>query len=150
MTATAHAVIGTIIAAKIGNPGLAIPLAFASHIVLDTIPHWDTATNGRKKEKIKKIFKKSVLDVVSGFILSFGIIIFLFPDTNIQYAFLLILVSQSLDWLTAPYYFLNIKFPPFFQIYKFQKMFDRKMDKPWGIITQVAIILLLITLAKTF
>ena len=53
MTATTHALIGTIIAAKIGNPALAIPIAIASHIAADAIPHWDTATN-RKKKTFKK------------------------------------------------------------------------------------------------
>jgi len=32
MTATGHAIIGTVIAAKIGNPYLAIPLAIVSHL----------------------------------------------------------------------------------------------------------------------
>lgn len=39
MTATAHAIIGTVIAAKVGNPVLAVPIALASHIIADAIPH---------------------------------------------------------------------------------------------------------------
>ncbi|MBI2012734.1 hypothetical protein HYS90_02270, partial [Candidatus Curtissbacteria bacterium] len=49
MTATAHALIGASIAAKITNPYLGIPLAIISHFVADLIPHWDAGTNHREK-----------------------------------------------------------------------------------------------------
>ena len=41
MLETPHVVVGAAIAVKVGNPALAIPLAFASHFVLDKIPHWN-------------------------------------------------------------------------------------------------------------
>lgn len=147
MTATSHAILGTIIAAKISNPYLAIPLTIASHIAADFIPHWDTATNRRKKSK-HRTFIDSSLDVALGFILSYLILLFLFPQTNFQYALLLIILSQSPDWLTAPYYFFNIKFFRF--AYNFQKIYDRDLDKPWGIINQVVIIFGTLLLAKVF
>lgn len=152
MTATSHAVLGTIIAAKIGNPALAIPLAFTSHILADMFPHWDVGTSGHKKNQksLKLEFIQASLDVAFGFILSYLLIFLFFPTTNLKYAFFLIIVSQSLDWITAPYYFLDIKFPPFQWIYKFQKMFDNRMDKPWGIISQIAIIVLVVLIARTF
>lgn len=40
MTATNHALTGAIIGFAIGNPLLAVPLAFASHFALDAIPHF--------------------------------------------------------------------------------------------------------------
>lgn len=154
MTATSHAILGTIIAAKIGDPTLAIPLAFTSHILADMFPHWDVGTNGHRKKKNKKSLKlefiEAFFDIMIGFIASYLLIIFLFPQTNLKYAFLLIIISQSLDWLMAPYYFFDIKIPPFQWVYKFQKKIDNRMDKPWGIINQIAIIILVILLAKTF
>ena len=39
MTATNHALTGAIIGLSISNPWLALPLAFASHFVLDALPH---------------------------------------------------------------------------------------------------------------
>lgn len=39
MTATNHVVTGALIATYVHNPWLAIPVAFASHFVLDSIPH---------------------------------------------------------------------------------------------------------------
>src|SRR3990167_7624533 len=68
MTATGHAVIGTVIAAKIGNPALAIPLALASHVAADFFPHWDTGFERYKKSE--NIFiRNSVVDVIMSFTL---------------------------------------------------------------------------------
>jgi len=146
MTATGHAIIGTVVAAKIGDPALAVPLAFGSHILTDALPHWDEGTNGKKSKK--RIIAEAVFDVLIGFAISYLIVIFLFPKTDIVYVFLIILVSQSLDWLTAPWYFFGIK--SFKIFYKFQKMFDNRMPAPWGIINQIAILALIIILAKIF
>jgi hypothetical protein len=149
MTATGHALIGTVIAAKVGNPALAIPIAFASHFLADALPHWDTATN-RCKKNAKRFFLETLADVTTGFILSWILIIWLFPATNLAYAFLLIIVSQSPDWFTAPYLFFNMKFQPFLAIYKAQKKFDTELDLPWGLINQVLVLIALIILAKIF
>lgn len=50
MTATNHALTGSLIGLMVGSPWLAIPLAFISHFVLDAIPHFgvsDTKLNTR-------------------------------------------------------------------------------------------------------
>ncbi len=149
MTASAHALIGTVIAAKIGNPVLGIPLAIASHVIADSIPHWDTATNGNGKGSVR-MFYDTIADVLISFILSYLLIYFLFPATNIGYAFLLVIMSQALDWLTVPFYFFGVEKPLFKSVYKFQKIFDRKLDKPWGILTQVIFVSLVILLGLVF
>lgn len=145
MTATGHALLGTMIAAKIGNPALAIPLAIASHIITDAIPHWDTATNIRKKTK-KKVFIESTIDVLVGFILSFLLLSLFFPKTGFPYVFVVILASQSFDWLMAPYYFFGIKL--FKWAHTFQKLFNNDLDKPWGIVTQIAVLIIVFALTK--
>lgn len=147
MTATAHAVIGTVIAAKIGNPYLAIPLALASHFVLDMVPHWDAAVGSPAKDK-KRIFVESVGDVLLGLTLSYSVIIFLFPQTNIFYAFFMIIVAQLPDWLFAPYYFLN--WGAFKWAYDIGKKTNISLDKPWGVITQIATVALVILFGKIF
>jgi hypothetical protein len=139
MTATSHAIVGSIIAAKIGNPYLAVPITLASHILLDSIPHWDTATNGNAR-KNSKVFINTCIDFVLSLALSFFILTTFFPGTNLVYAIFIIICSQLFDWLTAPYYFFGIKFP-FIYVYKFQKLFDRKLGSPWGVITQVATVI---------
>lgn len=149
MTATGHAVIGTVIAARIGNPLLAIPIALASHFAADLFPHWDSGTNSRKKSNERMFFEASA-DVLIGFAVSYLLIVFLFPSTNLNYAFFMIIVSQLPDWLTAPYYIFHINEQPFIWFHKVQKKFNTKLDKPWGIINQVAILILLIFLGKVF
>lgn len=147
MTATGHAVIGAIIAAKVGNPTLSIPLAIGSHILSDAIPHWDVATNSGKKTK-KALIYDAAFDVVFGFFMAFMILGIFFPATDPFYAVAIILLAQSFDWLTVPYYFFRIKKPPFFfWVYKFQKLFDRKLGLPWGVIIQTLVIAFLLGIA---
>lgn len=145
MTATAHAVIGTVIAAKIGNPALAIPLAFLSHFAADMVPHWDTAFGSPKKNK-KRILVETIGDVILGFSLSYSIIVFLFPGTNIFYAFLMIIVAQLPDWMFAPYYFFDIKSLKW--AYDLGKNTNVSIDKPWGVITQIVSVSAVILLGK--
>lgn len=139
MTATGHALIGTVIAAKVGNPALAIPLAFASHFLADALPHWDTGYHRGGKSK-NTFFIQSAADVIIGFIASYALIATFFPQTNLAYAFFMILVAQGPDWLTAPYLFFDMKFPPFSWFYKIQKLFDTHLGMPWGFINQAVII----------
>jgi hypothetical protein len=149
MTATGHALIGTVIAAKIGNPALAIPIALGSHFLADALPHWDTAYNRRQKSRFK-FFMESLIDLVLSFVLAYGLIVLLFPATNIPYAFIIIIFSQLPDWLTAPYLFFKLNFPPFSSMYNLQKKFDAHLGPPWGVINQVVVVVGLIILAKIF
>jgi hypothetical protein len=41
MLETPHVALGAAIATKIPNPLISIPLALASHIILDRVPHWN-------------------------------------------------------------------------------------------------------------
>lgn len=144
MTATGHAVIGTLIAATMPNPLIAIPVAVASHVAADLFPHWDPGTN-RDKKHHDRFFAEGVLDVGLSFIITFALIILLFPNTNLLYAYLIVLFAQSFDWASAPYVFFKIKNPPIFLwFYRLQKTFDNRLDKPWGIIGQVVVLVLLV------
>ena len=149
MTATGHALIGTVIAAKVGNPVLAIPIALASHFIADALPHWDTGTN-RKLKSRRTFFIESVIDVLVGFVLSWLLIVWVFPATNISYAFLIIIMAQLPDWLTAPYLFFDLNFFPFSNIYHFQKKFDNRLDTPWGVINQTVAVVALIVFGRMF
>lgn len=146
MTATGHAIIGTVIAAKIGNPAIAIPVALASHFAADIFPHWDAGTNGKHKSKRQLLFEAAG-DVLVGFALSYAVLAIFFPATDLVYAFIMIIVAQLPDWATAPYYVFGFNRQPFRAFYKFQSNFNTKLDKPWGIITQVALCAFLIFIA---
>ncbi len=149
MTATGHALIGTVIAAKIGNPALAAPIALASHFAADAIPHWDTGLH-RKQNSKERFFIKTFADVIIGFILSYVLIRLFFPSTDLLYAFFIIIIAQLPDWLTAPYLFFDMKFPPFCWVYRLQKVFDNHLGAPWGVINQVVVVLSIIFLGRFF
>jgi len=149
MTATGHALVGTVIAAKVGNPALAIPIAIASHFLCDALPHWDTGY-AREKESKRRFVATTAIDVVLGFVLSYLVIILFFPTTNLLYAFVIIIMAQLPDWLTAPYLFLDWNFPPFTWIYECQKKFDSSIGLPWGIVNQVVVVIALLILAQVF
>lgn len=147
MTATGHAIIGTVIAAKIGNPMFAFPLAILSHLAADAFPHWDTGTN-MKKHSWKKFVIGSFIDLGISLTLPFYLFSYLFPQTNLLYGYSLVIAAQAFDWATAPYVFLKWKFPPLDLPYRIQKIFDNRLDRPWGIIGQVGILIFLVIMAK--
>lgn len=147
MTATGHAVIGALLAAKIANPYIGIPLAIISHLAADAFPHWDLGTNEKQKGRTR-VRNEAVFDVIISLLVGYGIIFLFFPDTNLVYVFVMIIAAQLFDWLTAPYYFFHMEFPPFSWIFSIAKRFDNRLDKPWGIINQVTVLIALTILAK--
>lgn len=150
MTATGHAIIGVVIAAVIPNPVIAIPLAVGSHVLADLFPHWDTGTNRDKKTKIR-FMEDTVLDVLLSFLITFLMIQFIFPNTDLLYAYVIVFASQFLDWTSAPFLFFNVKRPPIFEwVYIFQKKIDNRLDKPWGIIGQAAFLFGLVVVAVSY
>lgn len=144
MTATAHSLVGAVIAAKIGNPALAIPIAFASNFLLDVVPHWDVGTHWHDRP-IAKTFLYAALDVFLGL----GLSLLLFShSTNFSYLLFMIFVATMADWLEAPYIFLKLKIPPFYWFYQIQSKFHKKDGSWFGVLTQFAVILPLLLWAK--
>lgn len=149
MTGTGHAVIGTVIAAKIGNPYVALPIALISHYAADAFPHWDTGTNKNSKTRAA-MWIQSLLDVGISLILPYFLIQYLNPSVNLFYVYLIVLTAQLPDWGSAPYFFLNMKIPPFTWFNRSQQYVDNRLDQPWGVILQVAILALLVLVAKLY
>lgn len=139
MTATGHALVGTLIAAKFSNPALAVPLTFFSHFVTDMIPHWDTGTDRHKKSR-KRLIVESAFDVIFSLFISFLLLRFVFSGTNLLYGFLIVFISQLPDWFVAPYYFFKVNFAPFRLAYLFQKNLNHDLVLPWGILTQILVV----------
>lgn len=147
MTATGHAVIGVVIAAVFPSPVVAIPLALGSHVLADLFPHWDAGTNRDKKSK-ERFMNEAIADTIASFAITYVLVTLLFPQTNLLYAYLIVFAAQFFDWASAPYVFFKINNPPIFKwFYNLQKKFDNRLDKPWGIIGQVAILVFLVVLA---
>lgn len=151
MTATAHALVGATLAAAFPNPLIAIPLALASHIVCDLVPHWDSGTAYEKKRKtISRLFYESVFDVSLGFLAVVLLVLYVFPQTNMLYALFMAVCAQWLDWIAMPYIVFKWKFPPFTWTYHLSFHTNTMLDKPWGVVTQVVFVFALIVFVKFF
>lgn len=133
MTATAHALVGGAIAAAIPDPSIGLPLAAISHPLMDLIPHWDVGFNWRKTPKLK-LFRDSVLDLTLGVTLAY---LLFGQQVNLLYFIGAVFFSEVWDLLEAPYWFLKWDFPPFSWIYEFGHRIQNKATPPFGIITQI-------------
>lgn len=145
MTATAHALIGASIAVKIANPYLAIPIAIITHFIADLIPHWDAGTNHRKKSALR-LKLEAVLDVLLGFALVF----LLFREyvlTDPIYMFVMVIAAQLPDWISAPAGMFKLQIPPFSWMYTISHNLQSRMQLPWGLVTQIVTVGLVIVLA---
>ena len=76
MFLTPHVAVGVAIGSLIPNPVIAVPLALASHFVLDAVPHWDDIGLGRLNQRQGRIpgppFRRILLD----FLLALSFVLF--------------------------------------------------------------------------
>lgn len=136
MTATAHALIGGAIAASTQNPVLGISASFISHPFLDLVPHWDFGANWKKKTKVKLFFEASG-DLLLGVVLTY---LLFGSKAQLWYLAAAVLVSEVWDMAEAPYWILGWKIAPFKWIYNIQSRMQNKASLPWGLITQFAVV----------
>lgn len=110
-----HTVVGAAIAVKIGNPALALPLALASHFLLDPIPHWNPHlyTEFKKNGVVSrgsKLFMTFdvLLSLAAGLFIAYKML----PDTTLAaLAIIGALVAVFPDLIKSPFYLLGIKNP---------------------------------------
>ncbi len=105
MTATNHTVTGMAIAAAVGNPWLALPLAFASHFVLDAIPHFGNHAVINKQVRVFSIFLSADMAVAAALLLS---VIFLAP-ANMWMIVAGGVIAASPDLMWIPEYLAMLK-----------------------------------------
>ena len=155
MTATAHAIVAGAIATKFPDPIVALPIAFISHFIMDTVPHWDIGTNWRDRSK----HTTGVLAV--GETIIGATLAYLLFSSKVAPALLAatIVVSILPDWLETPWYIFfahQKKHEPAakagfweklsFAIYKTENVFHTKTQFPLGVLTQVATVLFFLIL----
>jgi len=143
---TPHVVVGAAIATRVVNPALAIPLAFASHFILEKVPHWNPHLNS-ETEKFGAPTRKStyivIADVAASLVLGGFIAARALPDWG-QTATILAACFAAVvpDVLEGPYFFLNMRSKIIKRWIKFQKSIQVDVPIVPGLITQVATILL--------
>jgi hypothetical protein len=140
-----HVAVGAAIATKVGHPLLAIPLSFASHFVLDQIPHWnphfytETQKFGHPK-KNSTLF--ALVDIGSAVVLGSVIALAALPNTGLALTILgCSLVSIAPDLIKSPYFFLKFR-PKWLRDYvKFERSIQADTNFMAGMFTQALVVI---------
>lgn len=139
-----HTIVGAAIATKIGNPHLALPLALASHFVMDMVPHWNPHLNKEVKEhgKVTKLTTYIVtIDVILSLVAGFLIAGKALPDTG---KFLIVIAGCFLavlpDVAEGPHFFLSQKWRPVKKLVEFQSKIQFNVPIIPGLISQALVI----------
>lgn len=136
MTATNHMLAGALVAVAVKQPLLAVPLAFASHFVLDSLPHFGYPNHMGFGEALKK----RLTIVMLGYdVLALILLILLFADKVslliVSCAFTAI--TPDLVWLYRYFFFERKGLPsPRGPITKFHQWVQWG-ERPWGIAVEV-------------
>ena len=144
MLETPHVVVAAAIATHVVHPGLALPIALASHFLLEKVPHWNPHL-GTEIRTFGYITNRTTilvtLDSLTALCLGSYLSLRVLPNTTL---FMTVLLSCFLaclpDIVEAPYYFLNKKSQLIEKWIKFQKSLQVDTTPFWGILTQVIVI----------
>lgn len=145
MLETPHVALGIAIATKISSPWIAIPLAFASHFLLERVPHWNPHLNA-ETEKFGKPTKQSttivIIDVAISLALGFFYSYKALPNSAQSINILLCSFAAALpDIVEGPYFFLGIRNKVIENWIKFQKSIQVDTKIIPGLLTQVVTVL---------
>jgi hypothetical protein len=146
MLETPHVAVGVAIATAVPNPFVAIPLAFASHFVLDKIPHWnphlytETQKTGHPSKNSTMI---ASFDIGTAFVLGSVFAYRALPDVN---SALLILACSfaavASDVIKYPYYYFHLRQKWLVTWVNFERSLQVDAKSIfWGLVTQVLITL---------
>lgn len=145
MLETPHVALGAAIASKIPNPWIAIPLAFASHFVLEKVPHWNPHINTETK-KYGHVTTRSTIIIIVDSVLALGLGSYFAWQAMPNTAHAATILAASLasvmpDLIEAPYFFLKIRSKFILKWLAFQKSIQVDTTPFWGLLSQALTIL---------
>ena len=145
MLQTPHVVVGTAIAIKVGNPALALPLALASHFVLDRVPHWNphTYTEAVKYGHPKKsTILLTIIDIGTAFALGLWIASQFLPDYRMSFLILLSAFASVVpDIAKYPFFlFKSLRRGLYKKYVEWERSIQTDVSFYPGVFTQLAII----------
>ncbi len=151
MLLTPHTFVGVTIASQIPNPFISVPLSFFMHFLGDKVPHWDFFSNTKKEERLKGWRILAIL-VDFGFAIALGMFFTLYAlwvknsSALALNIFLSAMASNLPDALEAPHVFLgfNDRFSRSLLYVQHKMQFQAPL--PWGIISQVLVVLVCLAL----
>lgn len=145
MLETPHVAVGAAIASKIPNPLIAIPLALASHFVLEKVPHWNPHLNTEKKTYgriTNKTMKIVAVDTTISLAIGFYVAYLALPNTGHAFTIILACLASALpDIVEAPYFLTRMKSKTIEQWVKFQKSIQVDTDILPGLLTQIVTVI---------
>lgn len=141
MLETPHVAVGAVIATKIPNPLIAIPIAFLSHFILDKVPHWnphiitETKKFGRPTLKSTNII---IVDCTLALVLGSAIAYQALPNINMAISIMLCSFASILpDLIEFPYFYFKRR-DKFYTVWSsFQKSIQNDTTPFWGLLTQL-------------
>lgn len=144
MLETPHVAIGAVIATKIPNPFIAIPLAFMSHFILDKVPHWnphiitETKKFGKPTQKSTNII---IADCVTALIFGSAVAYSTLPNINMAISVMLCSFFSILpDLVEFPYFYFKRR-DKFYTVWSsFQKSIQNDTTPFWGLLIQIVTI----------
>lgn len=147
MTITNHILAGSIIGIIIKEPVLAVPLAFTSHFIMDTLPHFGYSGNKGYPEVLKH--RISYFVGFGDFTLAIGVIFILIAN-NLWFPLICGIVATLPDAFGLYNYLAYEKKGQFASgILKiFHVQFHRKiqtLERPWGIYIEIAVFITLLS-----
>lgn len=144
MLETPHVIVAAAIAAKVGRPELALPLALASHFVLDMIPHWNPHIN-QEVDKTGSVSKKSTIIIAIDSTIALFSGSFIAYQALPNYSLTLTILGACLfsvlpDLAEAPYFFLKMKSKIMSRWISSHRHLQSEAPVFWGLLTQIVII----------
>lgn len=139
MLETPHAALGMAIAVTIPNPLISIPLAFASHFVLDMVPHWNPHINTEMK-KFGKLTKPTLY--IIGLDLVCAVLLTIFVARNNPYVYIASFMSVLPDIAEGPYFLFGWRNKYLDIVLRFQRSIQANANIFWGLLTQIIVLIL--------
>jgi len=144
MLETPHVFVGAAIAVTVPNPLIAIPLAFASHFVLEMVPHWNPHLNTETKKFGQPTRRSTFITTVDSTIaLVAGSFISFKALPNFPHAITILACSFAAvlpDVMEGPYFFLHMKNRFIKKWISFQKSVQSDTGPFLGMLTQLVTI----------
>jgi hypothetical protein len=147
MLLTPHTIVGVAVGASVANPYIAVPISIFLHFMGDAVPHWDFFSNTTKEERLKgwrpiAVMADLVLAVGIGLTVTLYALWVLKEPALALNIFLCGIAAVLPDALEAPYIYMQ-KNTGFLKLLTgLQSRMQFQAPLPWGIITQLIVIMI--------
>lgn len=146
MLETPHVALGVAIAVSIPNPLISIPLAFASHFILDKVPHWNPHTytetvknGGPSRSTITIAVADGLIALGVGLVIAYSVL----PNHALALTIIACSFASVLpDVSKYPFFlFKNLRHGVYKKWVDYERTLQTQVDSIfWGLLTQVLVI----------